>query len=107
VLVELPELVAVAAPPLAVYVMRLILEPGRDPVPPEGPQVLAQRVVEFAVPLGGEELDDRGPPGEEGVAVAPGRVDGVGARDAPGIAGVPSILGGLHLRQGAVQVKRR
>src|SRR5215469_18318777 len=107
VLVELPQLVAVAAPPLALRVVGLVLEPDRDPVLPEGPQVLAQGVVELAVPLGREELDDRGPPGEEGIAVAPGRVHGVGARDALGVAGVPGVLGGLHLGQGAFQVERR
>ena len=79
-LVELPLLVAVAAPPPALRVMGLVLEPDRDPVLAERPQVLAQGIVELAVPLGGEELDDRGPPGEESVAVAPGRFDGVRAR---------------------------
>src|SRR6266700_8186543 len=107
VLVELPQLIAVAAPPPAIRVMGLVLEPDRDPVLAERPQVLAQGVVELAVPLGGKELDDRGPPGEEGVAVAPGRIHGVGARDALGIAGVPGVLGGLHLGQGAFPVERR
>src|SRR2546422_441293 len=55
VLVELPQLVAVAAPPAARGVVAFVLEPDRDPVPVEGPQVLAQRVVELAVPLGREE----------------------------------------------------
>src|SRR4249920_1428667 len=105
--VELPQLVAVAAPPPALRVMGLVLEPDRDPVPAERPQVLAQGVVELAVPLGREELDDRRPPGEEGVAVAPGRVHGVRARDALGVAGVPGVLGGLHLGQGAFPVERR
>src|SRR5580704_15450863 len=105
-LVELPQLVAVAAPPLAIRVAGLVLEPDRDPVLAERPQVLAQGVVELAAPLGGEELDDRGPPGEEGVAVAPGRVHGVGARDALGVAGVPGVLGGLHLGHGAFPVER-
>src|SRR6266576_5946381 len=105
--VELPQLVAVAAPPPALRVMGLILEPDRDPVTAERPQVLAQGVVELAVPLGREELDDRGPPGEEGVAVAPGRVHGVSARDAFGVAGVPGVLGGLRLGQGAFPVERR
>src|SRR5215831_2306086 len=37
VLVELPQLVAVAAPPLAMHVMGLVLVPDRDPVPAERP----------------------------------------------------------------------
>ena len=61
VLVELPELVAIAAPPLPLSVMALVLEPDRDPVFPEGPQVLAQGIVELAVPLADEEVDDRRP----------------------------------------------
>src|SRR5581483_8916795 len=44
VLVELPQLVAVAAPPLAVAVMALVLEAHRDPVVVKGPQALAQRI---------------------------------------------------------------
>ena len=35
------------------------------------------------------------------------RVHGVGARDALGVAGVPGVLGGLHLGQGAFPVERR
>src|SRR5580693_124739 len=107
VLVELPQLVAVAAPPMAIRVVGLVLEPDRDPVLAECPQVLAQGVVELAIPLGGEELDDRGPPGKECVAVAPDRVLGVRARDALGVAGVPGVFGGLHLGQGAFPVERR
>src|SRR5690242_19723553 len=44
-LVELPQLVAVAAPPPALRVVGLVLEPDRDPVLMERPQVLAQGVV--------------------------------------------------------------
>jgi len=57
VLVELPELVAVASSPLAPRVVALVLEPDRDPVLPEGPQVLSQGVVELATPLAGKELE--------------------------------------------------
>src|SRR3954471_24568559 len=57
--VELPLLVAVAAPPLAGGVAALVLEAHGDPVGGERPQVLAQRVVRLAVPLAGQELHDR------------------------------------------------
>src|SRR4051794_17650476 len=50
--VELPQLVAIAAEPLSLGIMRLVLEAHRDPVIGEGPQALAQRVVQLAVPLG-------------------------------------------------------
>src|SRR4051812_30101906 len=45
--VELPLLVAVAAPPLPRHVPALVLEAHRDPVAAERPQILAQRIVEL------------------------------------------------------------
>src|SRR5436190_21233300 len=55
---ELPQLVAVAAVPLTVGVATLVLEAHRHPVLPKAPQALAQYIVEFALPLAGEERDD-------------------------------------------------
>ena len=55
VLVELPVLVAVRAPPLPVGVVPLVLEAHRDVVGRERPQVLPQHVVELALPLAHEE----------------------------------------------------
>jgi hypothetical protein len=97
VLVELPQLVAVRPPPLPVGVVRLVLEADGDAVAVEGPQVLAQGVLAFTRPLFGEESDDLGAAGDEGVAVAPDRVLGVGEGDLVGITGVPGVLGGLDL----------
>ena len=105
--VELPQLVAVAAEPLARRVVPLVLEPDGDPVAAEPPEALAQDVVELALPLGGQERDDLLAAGEEGVAVPPDRVGGVGEADAVGVASVPGVLGGLHLAQGRVLVERR
>ena len=48
--VELRQLVAVAAPALPVGVVPLVLEPDGDPVVGERPQLLAERVVELALP---------------------------------------------------------
>src|SRR5690348_11656982 len=96
VLIELPQLVAVAAPPLAVAVMALVLEAHRDPVVVKGPQALAQRILQLALPLLGEERDDVGPSGDEPIPVAPHRVLGVGAGHALWIPRVPGVLGGLH-----------
>src|SRR5215217_637589 len=90
--VELPLLVAVAAPPLARRVARLVLEAHRDPIGGERPEVLAQRVVLLAVPLAGQERDDRLAAGEELVAVAPLRVLAVRAGDALGVTAVPGVL---------------
>ncbi len=97
VLVELPQLVAVRPIPLPVGVVRLVLEADGDAVAAEGPEVLAQGVLVFARPLGGEEFDDLGAAGDEGVAVAPDRVLGVGEGDLVGITGVPGVLGRLDL----------
>src|SRR5579875_2506445 len=106
VVVELPQLVAVAAEPLAVAVMALVLEADVDPVLPEAPQALAQHVIELALPFGGEELDYLRTAGDELVAVAPDRVLGIGEADPVGIAGVPGVLGRLDLGDGAVEVER-
>src|SRR3954451_5452845 len=99
-LVELPLLVAVGAPPLAVGVERLVLEAHRDPVARERPQVLAQRVLALALPLARQERGDRLTALQELVAVAPLRVLRVGGGDARGIAGVPGVFGGLDLLAG-------
>src|SRR5262249_6852377 len=39
--IEFPKFVAVAAPPLSCYVVAFVLEPHRDPVATEAPQLLA------------------------------------------------------------------
>src|ERR1700750_685583 len=80
--VELPLLVAVAAPPLARGVARLVLEAHGDAISGIRPEVLAQRIVELALPLAREERDDLLAPVDELAAVAPLRILGVGARDA-------------------------
>ncbi len=45
--VELPQLVPVRAPPLAFPVVRLVLEPDRDAVLRKAPKVLLEPVVEL------------------------------------------------------------
>src|SRR6185437_2986455 len=105
--VELPVLVAMAAPPLAVRVMALVLEAHRDAVVREAPQLLAQLVVELTRPLALEELDDRLSALEELVAVAPLRVRRVGERDAFRIARVPGVLRALDLLACGLLVERR
>ena len=97
VAVELPQLVAVATPPLAGPVAAIVLETHGDAVPVEGPQFLAQRVVELAFPFLDQEPLDLLAPGDEKIAVAPDRVLGIGQADPARIACVPRVLGGLHL----------
>jgi hypothetical protein len=60
VVVEFPILVAVAARPVAAIVVPLIGETNRDTVLAESPDFLNQPVVEFTLPLAGEERFDRG-----------------------------------------------
>src|SRR3712207_987582 len=71
VLIELPQLVPVRAPPLALRVVRLILEPDRDSVLCEAPKVLFQPVVQLPGPLALQERDYILAPLEELVAVTP------------------------------------
>src|SRR5206468_2600792 len=82
IVVELPLLVAVGAPPAAALVVPLVLEADRDPVSAEGPQLLPQGVVELLRPLPAEEGDDLVAAVEELVAVAPLRVRRVRGGDA-------------------------
>src|SRR6516225_1739391 len=104
--VELPQFVAIGPPPLPRCVVGLVLEADGDAVLRERPEVLAQRVIEFALPFLGQELDDLVPSGDEAVAVAPHRIDGIGGGDALGIAGVPRVLGGLNLPQRGLEGER-
>src|SRR4051794_13190461 len=55
VVVELPVLIAVGAPPAAVRVVPFVLEAYGDAVAGERPEILAQDVVELPLPLANEE----------------------------------------------------
>ena len=87
--------------------MTFVLEADGDPILPEAPQALAQNIVEFAFPLGGEERDNLRAAGGELITVAPDRILGVREADAMRVAGVPGVLGGLDLGNGALKVERR
>src|SRR5690606_18065441 len=54
VLGELPQLVAVAAPPLSRVIAAFVLEPYGDAISPEPPQLLPERVIKFTFPLLGQ-----------------------------------------------------
>ena len=82
--VELPQLVAVAAVPHVLRIMALVLETDRDPVALEGPQRLAQRVVQFPCPLGCQKRDDLFSTVDEDVPVAPQGLFAVGERNRSG-----------------------
>src|SRR5262245_60997550 len=105
--VELPQLVAVAAEPRPRAVVPLVPEADGDAVAGEGPERLHQSVVEFALPLAGEERPDRVAAGHELAAVPPDRVRGVGRGDAVRVAGVPGVLGDTHLQECRLRRERR
>src|SRR5215218_162695 len=85
------------SPPAPLRIVALVLEPDRDAVAREAPQVLLQAVVELPCPLAPQEVPDRLAPFEELLAVAPLGVLRVGKRYLLGVAGVPGILGRLDL----------
>src|SRR5215204_4995755 len=105
--IELPQLIPMTSPPTPLRVVALVLEPDRDAVPREAPEVLLQAVVELPGPLTLEERDDLLAALEELLAVAPLGVLGVGERDLLGIAGVPGVLGRFDLPPGTLLSKRR
>src|SRR5215211_4225129 len=69
--IEFPQLVTVTSPPTPLRVVALVLEPYRDAVSREAPQVLFEPVVEFTRPLALQERDYLLAPFEKLLAVAP------------------------------------
>src|SRR5262249_15179888 len=92
VVIKFPELVAVAAEPLARVIVPFVLETHRDAAFVEGPKCIHQPIVQFPLPFPGQELLDLAAAADEPIAVAPDRVGGVGQGDANGIARVPGVL---------------
>src|SRR6266853_4886902 len=69
--VELPVLVAVGAEPVTRVIVPLVGKAHGDAVLAEGPDLLDQSVVEFAVPLAAQKLLNGSAPAEELGPVAP------------------------------------
>ena len=57
-LIEFPVLVAVAAKPAAAIIMPFVGKTHRDAVLLEGPDFLDETIIQFPVPLAGQESDD-------------------------------------------------
>src|SRR5215218_3927554 len=89
--------VEVTSPPTPLRVVALVLEPDRDAVASEAPEVLLEPVVELPGPLTLEERDYLLASLEELVPIAPLGVLGVSQRDLLGVAGVPGVPGRLDL----------
>src|SRR5215203_1057956 len=105
-LIELPQLIPMTSPPAPLRVVALVLEPDRDAVTREAPQVLLQPVIQLPCPLAPQEVPDRLAPFEELVAVAPLGVLRVGERNLLGVAGVPGVLGRLDLLPRRLLIER-
>jgi len=57
-IVEFPKLVSVSSKPLALGVVVFVLEADGDPVLRKAPERLGEAIVEFLLPLAGEELSN-------------------------------------------------
>lgn len=106
--VKLPVLVAVGAITLTGVIVIFILKMHGDAIVPECPQIFLQTVVQLAIPFTPEKFLDLRAAVDELGAVAPFGVLGVGERDALGVVGIPSVLGGLDfLARGFFSVRRQ
>ena len=105
--VEFPQLVAVAAMPVIRLVVPFVLKLDRDPLGGEGPQVLDQTVVELALPLVGEKPPNLLAAYRELGPIPPYRIFGVSEYDAVGVARVPGILGQSNLANGRFESEWR
>src|SRR5262249_34610161 len=99
--------VAIRAMPLAARITPLILEPHRNPIVVESPEILDQAVVELLLPFAGEERLDRLAPREELRAVAPAAILGISERDAFGIARIPCVFRHARLLRCGLSGERR
>src|SRR3954463_1512259 len=99
-LIKLPILVAIGTEPVAAIVAPLISEAHREAVFAEGPKLFDQAIVEFTIPLAGQEGLDRLAACDEFGAVPPPAVRRVCYCHPGGIATVPCILGQAGLPGG-------
>src|SRR5215217_159790 len=106
-LVELPQFIPMRSPPLSLCIVALVLEPDRDAVISEAPEVLLEPVVKLPCPLAPQERDDLLTSLEELITVSPLGILCVSERHLLGVAGVPSVLRGLDLLPGTLLVERR
>jgi hypothetical protein len=93
--VELLELVAVGAKPLASIIVPLVLETHGNAVFTNAPQLLREPVLELRRPLSPEERSNGVAASEKLRAVSPLGVFRTGQRDSLQIAAVPPVLGCL------------
>src|SRR6516165_3372961 len=104
--VELPVLVAIAAKPVAGIVVPFICKAHSDPVVAECPHLLNQPIVQLAIPFAREKRLNLLATMNEFRTVAPDAVEGIGERDAGGIASVPGVFGEARLLRGGLGCER-
>src|SRR5271165_3835861 len=97
VLIELPVLIAVRPEPVSAVVVPLIGKAYSHPVLAEAPQRLDEPIVEFTLPLAGEEADDGLAALHELSAITPIAIHCVGERDFFRVAAIPAIFGQANL----------
>src|SRR2546430_9203874 len=103
--IEFPVLVSVRTKPVARIIMPLVREADRDSVAFASPDLFDQAVVQFLVPLPGQEQDDSLAAGQELGTVSPHAIRRIRERNPMRVTGVPSVLGhssllarGLHIK---------
>ncbi len=83
-------------------IMPFVLEADGDTIAFEGPKVLAEPIVEFALSLRGEEGDHFVAAIDGLIPVSPHRVGRVGTGNTFGVARVPGVFRGLYFRECAL-----
>src|SRR5215212_5163614 len=99
--------ISLTSSPTPLHVMALVLEPDRNAIISEAPQVLLKAVVELPGPLTLEERDDLLASLEELVPIAPLGVGRVRQRHLLRVAGVPGVLGRLNLLPSGLLIEWR
>ena len=106
-LVKFPVLVAVGAKPVFRIIVPFVGEADGDAISLKSPKLFDEAIVQFLVPLAGQEFNDGVASSQELGAVAPDAVDGVGEGDTLGVAGVPGVFGEARFLRGSLSVEGR
>src|SRR5277367_3758530 len=98
--IEFPIFVAVGTIPLPGIVARFVGEAHGNPRAVERPEFLHEAILQFAIPLARQELNDFVAAIDEFRAVAPATVHGVTERNALWIARIPVVFGFAYFLDG-------
>src|SRR4051812_16977279 len=95
-LIELPVLIAIGPKPVARVVLPLVRKANCDSIAIECPELLDQAIVQFLLPLAGEESDNLVTAVDEFRSISPLGINRVGQRHPFWIPGVPTIFCQAH-----------